>query len=175
MEDSIEYFFDRKKLRQSEIRLEKMKAAKKAKQDTWAARLVPLDESTKQCCSSKCVNGCIPLPMLLKTRKVTFFTHTIIWECHEAASNLFLLVQDFLNFSDQTDRKQSLIDLLDTSSPSGFSIYQSYYPICWKGLNTFLGVSTCLLQTVQSTPAAKNRPCAKRPSRIGIASELKII
>jgi hypothetical protein len=78
MEDSMEYFFDRKKLRLSEIRVEKMKKSKEAKQAAWAARLLPLDATTKQCCSSKCVNGCIPLPLLLKTRKVTCSTHSIV-------------------------------------------------------------------------------------------------
>jgi hypothetical protein len=83
--------------------------------------------------------------------------------------------KDFLKFEDQTDRKQSLIDLLDESSPSGFSIYEGYYPICWRGLTTLLGVSNCLLQTVQSTPKARNRPCAKRPCKIGHASKLFVV
>jgi len=82
------------------------------------------------------------------------------------------LLQDFLKFNDQCDRKQSVIDLLDPCSPSGFSIVEGYYPICWKGLTTLFGVSNCLLQTVQQTPNARHRPTAKRPSRIGIASAL---
>jgi hypothetical protein len=61
--------------------------------------------------------------------------------------------------------------LLDASSPSGFAIHFGFYPICWKGLTTLLGVSNCLLQTVQQTPNARNGPTARRPSRIGVASE----
>ena len=82
-----------------------------------------------------------------------------------------MLSQDFLTFNDQCDRKQSLIDLLDEDSPSGFSILKGLYPICWRGLTTLLGVSNCLLQTVQQTPNARHRPFPGRPSRLGIASE----
>jgi hypothetical protein len=72
MEDSIEYFSDRKKIKLHEIKVEKMKQTRQAKQVQWAARLVPLDKHTKHCCSKRCINGCILLPMLLKTRKFIF-------------------------------------------------------------------------------------------------------
>jgi hypothetical protein len=70
VEDSMEYFFDHKKARQNEIRIEKAKSIRETKQTAWAARLQPLNDSTKQCCSKKCINGCIPLPLLEITRKV---------------------------------------------------------------------------------------------------------
>jgi hypothetical protein len=67
---SIEYFYDFKKTKQNELRLEKEKLKLQARQEKWAARLQPLDSATKQCCKAKCINGCIPLPLLERTRKV---------------------------------------------------------------------------------------------------------
>ena len=73
---NMDTFYDRKKAKQLELLLERRSKEREAKQKAWADRLLPLNEETKQCCSKKCINGCIPRPMLEFTRKVNVLEET---------------------------------------------------------------------------------------------------
>jgi hypothetical protein len=90
MEEQVGHFFDKKKMHQREMRAEKMKQQRLEKQSKWAARLIPLDDVKKQCCNKKCLNGCIPRPMLESTRKVCLQRCWQLFPCQATAETLFV-------------------------------------------------------------------------------------
>jgi hypothetical protein len=92
MEDAMEHFFDKKKMYQSEMRAHKAKQQKLDKRSKWAARLVPLDD-VKQCCKDKCINGCIPRPLLERTRKVCLSRLLGVFSKSGNSSNSLRLLQ----------------------------------------------------------------------------------
>ena len=142
------------------------------RRDAWAKKLQPM-HSMPKCCLKECISSGIPIQLLIQKRKVSVTLLYVLFVQHKRlhVQLLHRNNQDFLCFNDQCDRKQSLLNMRDSNSRSGFSIVEGLYPICWKGLHSLLGVSTALLQSVQGTPHAKAGPVARRPSRVGLPSK----
>jgi hypothetical protein len=70
MDDQMNFFFQRKKLKLQEIRTQKREEAKQLRRDKWASKLQPLGSFDRNCCKKQCVNGGIPFELLKQTREV---------------------------------------------------------------------------------------------------------
>ena len=104
----MDSFYDQKKARLHELKIERELQQRKERQDAWAARLVPLDDCMKPCCKNNCLNGGIPRQLLEFTRKV-WNRHFNYCEGHQKQSLLFFHGRNFLNLTTSaTENDQSL-------------------------------------------------------------------
>ena len=91
---NMDCFFDQKKARLHELKCERELLKKQAQRDAWAARLQPLDDLKKECCSKKCLHDTIPRKLLEFTRKVS--PRKIL--CFERVVMSLLLLSHHRNF-----------------------------------------------------------------------------
>jgi len=72
MDNQMDFFFERKKLKLLQMKRDKKVALLQARRDAWAQKLQPM-HSMPNCCLKKCVSGAIPVQLLLQKRKVLHF------------------------------------------------------------------------------------------------------
>jgi hypothetical protein len=128
------------------------------RRQNWQRKLkpFPVQNDNQTCCKKACIKGAIPRVVLERVRE-NFLKHPnqvhLDIFSHDEQQPFQLVRVMFTHV--QVERKRGILEMLDPSSLSCFSVALGAFPICWKGLCFTTGVSTTLLQSVTASPKAR--------------------